>query len=148
VPDASTILIAGGVVLGVATVAIALVRTASLLDDEQDAAQDQAAEHEGATEGWSPAAELEQFPRRPIGPDEAAAIAQAYEDALWEDQERAYKVAFYGLADDCRRGLDDTFERAARWSRRIGSGHLEKDTVEVSRDVIADLLAAGKRGAR
>lgn len=142
-PDLPALLIIGGTVLG--CLVLILMRHASRLDDDADAAQP--AEHAGAVQGWSPGAELAAVPHRPLGPGEAAAIAQAYEDAVWEDQARQYRDAFEALGVHARRGIDDTFERAMRWSDRIGSGHLHTDTQEVSRQAVDDLLAAGERNA-
>lgn len=142
-PDLSDVLIALAIAIlaGIGITAWALCAAADDDRAAEFAGEEPAhhAEHEGATEGWSPAAELAEVVPAPITEGER----RLAEEARLRAETRA---EFDALADGWGRSIDDTFERAIRWSDRLG--HLERDTQEVSQQVIADLLAAGRRGQR
>lgn len=97
--------------------------------------------HVGATAQWSPIAAVEAVPHKPLGPDEARQVAEDHAAAIWEDQQRAHTAAFRALEVRFPRAIDDTFEGLLRRASRIG--HLELDTCEIPRGLMAEVVARG-----
>lgn len=138
----SDVLIVAGAILLTASIGatvLVLLRREAILDERPAPRHRAPVEHQGATEGWSPAQELEQFAAAPITDAERWAADEA---AL----RRQTREEFEALDQQWQASIDDTFERALTHAERLG--HLEVDTQEVPRSVIADLLAAGRRSAR
>lgn len=97
--------------------------------------------HVGATEKWSPEAQIAAVPWKPIGPEEARRITEDHAAAIWEDQQRSHTAAFRALDLRQPRAIDDTFEGLLRRANRIG--HLELDTCEIPRGLMAEVVARG-----